>query len=64
MYGENAAPVLGLLGIGSLEPGSFADVVECDGRELDRVARVGHSRVLRVWREGIRVDSGRPAGEG
>ncbi|MCI4356308.1 MAG: amidohydrolase [Thermoplasmata archaeon] len=64
MYGENAAPVLGTPGIGSLEPGSFADVVECDGNDLDRVARAGNSQVLRVWREGIRVDSGRPAGEG
>ncbi|MCI4362249.1 MAG: amidohydrolase family protein, partial [Thermoplasmata archaeon] len=64
MYGENAAPVLRIPGIGSLEPGGFADVVECDGRELDRVARAGRSQVLRVWREGTRVDSGRPTGEG
>lgn len=63
MYGENAGPVVGIPGVGSLEPGAFADLVECEGTRLDAVARAGASRVLRVWREGERVD-GRPAREG
>ncbi|HKV90463.1 MAG TPA: amidohydrolase [Thermoplasmata archaeon] len=63
MYAGNAAPVLGTAGIGSLEPGGLADLVECDGIDLDALARAGASRVRRVWREGLRVDRPPTAGE-
>ncbi|HXQ94928.1 MAG TPA: amidohydrolase [Thermoplasmata archaeon] len=63
MYSENAAAVLGWPGLGSLEVGGVADLVECGGLDLTRVASAGASRVRRVWREGARVGRRRGAGE-
>ena len=63
MYGENAGPVLRVPGLGTLETGGVADVVECDGTDLTGLATAGSSRVLRVWREGERVDALGAAGE-
>jgi predicted amidohydrolase YtcJ len=64
MYGQNAGPPLGLDGIGSLEPGGMADLVECEGASLEAIAATGRSPALRVWREGRRVDGRRGVGGG
>jgi predicted amidohydrolase YtcJ len=55
MYAGNAGPVVGWPGLGSLELGGVADVVECDGVDLAAVAAAGASRVRRVWRDGVRL---------
>jgi predicted amidohydrolase YtcJ len=62
MYGRNAGPPLGLTGVGSLETGGYADLVECEGASLDAIAASGRSPARRVWREGRRVDRRREGG--
>jgi predicted amidohydrolase YtcJ len=63
MYTTHAGPVVGWPGLGSLEVGGVADIVECDGTNLRTLAAVGASRVRRVWRDGERVRRRTPAGE-
>ncbi|HEV8049481.1 MAG TPA: amidohydrolase [Thermoplasmata archaeon] len=63
LYGENAGPVVGWPGLGTLEVGGVADVVECAGTDLRAVAAAGRSRVRRVWRDGRQVRGRRAAGE-
>ncbi|MCI4326551.1 MAG: amidohydrolase [Thermoplasmata archaeon] len=55
MYTENAGPVLGWPGLGSLEVGGVADLVECHGTDLPTLASAGSSRVRRVWRDGTQT---------
>jgi predicted amidohydrolase YtcJ len=55
MYTENSGPVLGWTGLGSLEVGGVADVVECEAPDLPALASAGSSRVRRVWRDGTQV---------
>ncbi|MCI4332242.1 MAG: amidohydrolase [Thermoplasmata archaeon] len=54
-YSANGGPVLGHSAVGSLEPGSVADVVVSRANTLRSAVSIGSRNVARVYRDGSRL---------
>jgi imidazolonepropionase-like amidohydrolase len=63
MYTQNGGTALGHPAVGSLEPGSVADLVVSRAPNLGIAVAVGARHVARVYRDGNRLPTRTSSGE-
>jgi predicted amidohydrolase YtcJ len=64
LFGNNAGEVLGEPTLGTLEPGSNADLVVTDARSLGEAVRSGAKVVRETWVDGVCAFDARSSGRG